>query len=207
MKKLAFAVMTTAAVLSFAGCSKDNGSGNNDVTPTPVESQEGTEVTPEAGTEGEVSSDAEYEKLVSYRDAVKEAFGENYIPSMEYSQDEIKELFGLTPDMYDAILAEGPMMSVHVDTFIAVRPSEGNLDAVVTALEAYRDGKISNTMQYPMNLSKLQACRVETMGDYVFLLMVGTTNEMFETEEEFVEAFAGFNQQAVDVIQETMDNE
>ena len=105
--------------------------------------------------------------------AVKDAYGENYLPSMELDAQVLEELYGLSPDMYEEAFGEMPMISVQVDTFVAVHASPGQADAVEAALNSYRDYLVNDTMQYPMNVGKINGSCVYRSGDYVFFIMLG----------------------------------
>ena len=93
---------------------------------------------------------------------------------------------------------------MHVDTFIAVHPTEGNEQNVEDALNAYRDNLVNNSMQYPANQVKVEASRVETVGDYVFFLMLGSIDLEIEDEAEMLTAYQEQNQIAVDAIKEVL---
>lgn len=177
-------VMTLAlvAVLGFTGCSKTNtNAGQNSQT--------------------EANENVDYAaQLDEIHTAVKNAYGENYLANMPFDAETLENVYGISEDMYDVIVAEGPMMSVHVDNFIAVHPTEGKKQAVVDALTAYRDDQINNSLQYPMNLMKLEASQVKEVGDYVFYVCLGSTNEMFEDEAAELKAYQELNQVAFDAI-------
>lgn len=217
-KKKYLFVLAVIAVLGLTACGNKNENGNEEnnnpvVTDTPdnnVGVDDGQEEdtddvspdeTPEDSNEGNaVINEEQQEALDEIHTAVKEAYGENYIPSQAFDEITLKEVYGLSNDMYDAIIAEGPMISMHVDTFIAVHPTEGNFDNVVAALEAYRDVLVEDTMQYPMNQIKIQASKVETVGDYVFFIMLGYGDDTLENEDEILASFEEQNDIAIDAI-------
>ena len=62
--------------------------------------------------------------------------------------------------MYKNIVADIPMMSAHVDTFVAVETAEGKEEVVFDALSKYKAELESDSMMYPMNLLKVQASKV-----------------------------------------------
>lgn len=178
--------LSLVVVLSLTGCAKTGNAGQNN-----------------AGQNNQVESSEPVDyaaQLEEINTAVKEAYGENYLANTEIDAATLESVYGITEDMYDAVIAQGPLMSVHVDTFIGIHPAEGKKDAVVEALTAYRDYQINQAMNYPMNLGKIQASEVKEIGDYVFFIMLGTTDEMFDTEEEEIAAFQELNQVAVDAI-------
>ncbi|WP_343208101.1 DUF4358 domain-containing protein [Anaerolentibacter hominis] len=140
--------------------------------------------------------------LSEIHDEIKSAYGEDYIPSMEYDESMLESLFGLKKDMYDEIVAEGPMISAHVDQFIAVKAAEGKADDVEKALNDYRDRQINDSMQYPMNQVKVKASEVVRHGDYVFFVMLGSYSmeNDEEGEEAILEAAKTENKIGVDII-------
>ena len=106
-------------------------------------------------------------------DAVKGAYGENYLAQMELDAVTLEELYGVKPEMYTEVYGAMPMMSAQVDTFIAVRAAEGQADAVEAALNSYREYLLADTFQYPVNLPKIAGSKVYRNGDYVFFIMLG----------------------------------
>lgn len=184
MKKIfAFVLVCALTLATFTAC--NSGSSSSDASSQGTSSSAGV-------SSQEASSEAVKDvSLTEIHDAVKKAYGDNYGASMEYPSDILEEQFGLKKDMYDEVIAEGPMMSAHVDTFIAVKAAEGKAEAVEKALNDYRETQISGAMQYPMNMPKIQASRVIRKGDYVFFLMLGyiSSEEEELDEEKQVEAF------------------
>ena len=59
------------------------------------------------------------ENLAQIHDAVKKAYGDNYIPSMEFDATMLEELYGIDESWYDAAVAEGPMTVsyTHLDVY------------------------------------------------------------------------------------------
>ncbi len=206
MKKLLSITLCLIMLLSLASCGNkdDNASSNNNSSESSIVSEASKMETPSS-----VSADTPGEQTASVAaiaDAVKAAYAESYIPSMSYSKEEISEKFGLTEDMYDDIIAEGPMISVHVDTFIAVHAKPNKTADVETALNNYRQSLIDNLMQYPMNQIKIQASVVESMGDYVFFIMLGEIPTSIEEqgEEETLKYAQQENQIAIDTIKSVL---
>ena len=145
---------------------------------------------------GFVKDQYEYQAVLDeIHAAVKEAYGENYIPSAAFDEQGMKELFGINSDLYDSFIAEGPMISVHVDTFVAVKAKEGKGEEVAQHLNDYRDSQLNGAMQYPMNLPEIEASQVVRHGDYVFFVMLGTPSE-----EAALESAKENTQIAIDII-------
>ena len=94
------------------------------------------------------------------------------------------------------------MISTFVETFIGAKAKEGKGDEVETALNAYRDRLVNDTMQYPMNIAKIQASQVIRHGDYVFFVMLGAPTDaaMEEGDEAALKSASENNQIAIDII-------
>lgn len=141
--------------------------------------------------------------LADIHTKVKEVYGENYLPNMPFDDTALQNVVGLDPALCEEYIAETPMISTNVDTFIAVRAKSGKVEEVKTVLDAYRTKLVEDTVQYPMNQIKVQASRVVSYGDYVFFLMLGFIDPEVETKEEDVvlKAYEAENQKAVDAIE------
>ena len=98
--------------------------------------------------------------------------------------------FGLTSDMYEEIIAEQPMISVHADRVVVVKAAKGRADDVEAALIAAKENKIKDTLQYPVNLPKISATKVVRNGDFVCFLLVGAVNDNQDAPEEELKQFA-----------------
>lgn len=144
--------------------------------------------------------------LSSIHNVVKKAYGDDYIPSMAYDATALEEQFGIKLDWYTDIIAEGPMMSMNVDTFVAVQANKNNVNDVVDALEQYRDRLINETLQYPMNLPKINASQVLKIDNNVFFIMLGVIpDDTEETEEALLKAAKTQNEIAVKAIKKAMN--
>ncbi|WP_125143990.1 DUF4358 domain-containing protein [Clostridium transplantifaecale] len=167
----------------------------------PAESEENDETASgETGTEA--STEISDELLGKVYAAVKEAYGEKYVPSMMFDETMMEGTFGITKDQYDSYVAEGPMISAHVEMFIGVKAKEGKAADVAKALEDYRKSQLDGALQYPMNMPKIEASEVVTHGDYVFFIMLGSPEMEAEEqgEEAALESAKENNQIAVDTI-------
>lgn len=188
MKKIIFMLAVMAAAVSVTACQGRMGAMGISGS-----------VSSGLALESEKEQSVDLEKL---HQAVKDAYGASYIPSFEYDAQSLKDVFGLEEDLYDEFIAEGPMISVHVDTFLAIKAREGKGAQVEEILSAYRKNLVENSMQYPMNLSKVEASQVIRYGDYVFFVMLGTASMEAEEqgEEAALESARTENQKAVKVI-------
>lgn len=196
MKKLAVLFLTAALIMSMAGCGKQNNEGEGTKTEDSQESSvmDSTEETqPETSASsdedmqpgGEISQTPEEgtsEEMSAIRQAVVDALGDNYWPNTQLPPEYL-EAYGLTSDMYTDFWGETPMISANVDTIIVIKASEDQIDAVKEVLDSYRDALVSDTLQYPMNLGKIQASQTEVVGDYVCFVQLGADTTDLEDEE------------------------
>lgn len=149
------------------------------------------------GDNGDVTiTDASMEDL---KEAVLGVLGENYWPDMPVEAEMFSQIYGVTSDMYEEYLAESPMISTNVDTLIIVKAKEGKVSEVEDALNAYRDRMVNDTMQYPMNIGKIQASRIETFGNYVCFVQLGADTMDLE-EEAAIQHCQEENEKAIDAI-------
>lgn len=185
MKKLMYAGLIAVLSLLLAGCGQNGGNGGGQTT----------EVQTTAEPESQVKVD-----LSEIHEAVKAVYGEAYIPSMEMDSQYISDLFGVTEDLYDEVIAEGPMISVHVDIFAAFHAKEGQGQKIEDSLNAYQKDLRENSMQYPMNMPKVEASQVVRHGDYVFFVMLGEVDPDAADEEAMLKGAKESNQLAVDAI-------
>lgn len=193
MKRI-FAVLTVSvlALSMMTGCTNKN-SGN------------GTSSNPSSNVSSENPSSAagtvESGKLNEAYEAVKAVYGEYYMPNVEVDETMLSETYGVSSDMVKEVIAETPMISVHVDTFIGIEAAEGKADDVEKALKAYRDKNDSDEGQYPMNRQKVKAATVYRVGDYVFFLMLSGEGDVTEqSDEEQLKFYQDENQKAIDAI-------
>ncbi len=116
--------------------------------------------------------------------AVVNAYGEDYLAQMDLEEEMLSEIYGLNMGNVEEFFAQAPMMSTHVDTFIAVKAKEGMGEEVAADLTAYREKIIADSLNYPMNIPKIQASEVVVYGDYVYFIMLGKMFEDYEAPEE-----------------------
>lgn len=209
MKKLSVLLLIMTMSVSMIACGNNNTNESSEaVESTPVvessveessveESVE--EVIPEEEMMGETGMS---EEMTNIRQAVVDAIGENYFPQMPIPA-EFLEGFGLTADMYDEFFGEMPMISTNVDTLIVIKAAEGQLEAVEGVLTAYRENLVSDTMQYPMNLGKIQASEVKTIGNYVCFVQLGgdVMDALEKGDEEVIKHCQAQNAIAIEALE------
>lgn len=220
MKKLLVLLCTGVMVLSIAACGqKENGAAESTQAATEESVQESTsekETLPAATENPDETADAgaaegtvEWsEEMTALRQAIVDAMGENYWPSMAVSPEILEGTFGITSDMYDDYFAETPMISTHVDTLLIIKAKSDKVEDVEKALNTYRENLVNDTMQYPMNVGKIQASRIERIGDYVCFVQLGgdTTEASDKGEEAVITHCQEQNELAIEVIGQNVEH-
>lgn len=211
MRKWTGLLFAAAMMAQLTACGQGNNAIESTTVQTTIESEETENTTleteSETGSESKENtenenSQSEDETLNQIHQAVKDVYGEDYIPSMSYDDEMLLQVFNVDPAWCEAYIAEGPMISAHVDTFIGIKAAEGMGDNIEKALTEYQDMMINNSRQYPMNQLKVEASQVVRHDDYVFFVLLGHIPEEVEDEEAGLEAAKESNQKAVDAIDE-----
>ena len=199
-------LLAVSVVLLTACGKKNNGNtGENTESTTPqTSSQEGNNT---GNTFAESTEPAQESSLMYLRDAVAEALGEDYWPDSVMEPEYVQDLYGLKPDMYEDIFVETPMIGTNVDTLIIVQAKKDRVEDVEKALNTYREGEINNTMQYPMNIGKVQASRIETIDNYVLFIQLGgsSVDAEEEGEEKVMELSREQNEKALEAIRQALE--
>lgn len=198
MNKRIISLIIAGAVLfsALSGCSSRQDTGGEAPRNTAAGTENGTSVSEnENNTEentGSAQENPPSEKITaeSIAEAIKAAYGENYLPDTPMSSEMIGVKFGLEADSYTEIFAESPMIGAHPDTLVIVKAAEGRLEEVKGKLEEYREQLVNDTMQYPMNLAKIHASRVAVNGDFAAFILLGAINGNEDASEEEQAQFA-----------------
>uniref|UniRef100_UPI00405667EC DUF4358 domain-containing protein n=1 Tax=Acetatifactor sp. TaxID=1872090 RepID=UPI00405667EC len=223
MKKLLLLLTLSALTVGMTACGRGDEGANQTTeqnttaqteetqTSEVEETQGATEETTPATEEVSDGMDAATgwsEEMTAIRQAVVDVMGENYWPDMQIPADMLEMNYGITADMYDDYMAEMPMMGTHVDTLLIIKAKDDKVEAVEDALNAYRDMLVADTFQYPMNLGKIQASRIQRYGNYVCFVQLGADNLADEnmTEEESITKCQEQNELALEVIGKAVPN-
>lgn len=200
-KKLACMLLMSTLVLSVTACGGKQENGAASAT------QESGMTVAEETTQAPISAADAKKALQNAKKAVTDALGDNYWPDSEIPEEMLNDTFGVSADLYDAYLGESPMISVNVDTLLIIHAKDGKVEEVENALNAYRDHLVNDTMQYPMNLGKIQASRIERVGDYVCFVQLGAdTSSVEEQGDEAVITFCQEqNELALEAIRQTLE--
>lgn len=199
-------LLAVSVVLLTACGKKNNGNtGENTESTTPQTSSQAGNNT--GNTLAESTEPAQESSLMYLRDAVAEALGEDYWPDCVMEPEYVQDLYGLKPDMYEDIFVETPMIGTNVDTLIIVQAKKDRVEDVEKALNTYREGEINNTMQYPMNIGKVQASRIETIDNYVLFIQLGgsSVDAEEEGEEKVMELSREQNEKALEAIRQALE--
>ena len=141
--------------------------------------------------------------LTKLKDSVKELMGDQYWPEVSLSKEELEKKTGITEDMYVDFLAEKQVLDSHIDTMIIVHAKEAHVGDVERALENYRASIIEENRNYPQNLCKAEASRMETIEDYVCFVQLGadTTAVADKGEAEIIAYCQEENERALYVLE------
>lgn len=171
--------MIGAAVLILTGCGKDT-----------------------SGTEGSIRNDVSAQTLV---EAVASDLGDEYWADMDLAPEFLDDWYGISDEMYEEYYGQSPMISANVDTLIVVKAKDDYLDDVQNAFDTYREAMVQDSLQYPSNIPKIQASRIETFGNYVcFVQLGGSMNDEQDDEESMIQACQEMNEQALSVIEKEL---
>lgn len=225
MKKIAVLLSMGMLMFTLSACGNDDNKGQGEEQSSEVQSSEQTGEavggdTMDNGNAQEESqatdngTDSEgmnttgnwSEDMQVVKQALVDTLGENYWPNTAITSEMLEEAYGIAPDMYEDYFAEMPMISTNVDTIIIVKAKEEQVDAVEEAMNAYRDKMVNDTMQYPMNLGKIQASRIERIGNYVCFVQLGadTMAAMEKGDEEVIKQCQEQNELAIAVIEQNV---
>lgn len=191
MKKKAILAAALSVCLLLSGCgSREESAGNT-------------------GKENQSIENTGYSQTIpmeELKEAVVSILGENYWPDTQISDTMLEEVYGVKKDLYEDFYGEMPMISVNVDTLLIVKAKDGQQDDVKTALNDYREKLINDSMQYPQNLGKIQASRIETFGNYVCFVQLGadTTSASDIGEDAVIEQCTEENERALDAIEKAL---
>ena len=141
--------------------------------------------------------------LTQLKDDVKELMGDRYWPEVGLTKEELEQKTGITEDMYVDYLAERQVLDSHIDTMIIIHAKEARVGEVEQALEKYRADIIAQNQNYPQNLCKAEASRMETIEDYVCFVQLGadTTIVADKGEDEIIAYCQEENERALYVLE------
>lgn len=210
-------VVTTVAMLAavsmLAACGNKESNTNTETTPTvtvaPTEapsSEERGDGPTEVAPEVTVDHNQMVQDVVQH---LKENLGDLYFPNLERQNDKdfMQNVVGLDESWYDVAYVETPSMSFGEDSFFMIHPTEGNLENVQNALEAYKQYRIAHT--YESTKSVCHAALVTTIGDYVcYMVFTGSVGDLWMEEVETqVQKYTEANEQVKQMIAPVISGE
>ena len=184
MKKI-IALLAAAMLFAVALTACSNGEQKPETSTTT------TEAKPEESGKDQEGSESDEGATQKILDAIKQAYGDDYLPNTEIPEELLKSSYGLDPETYTEIAAEMPMISAHVDTVIIVKAASGKSGDVMAALNAYHDRLVNESLQYPQNIAKVNAAQVVANRDYVAFIMLGAIDERGNASDSEKAEFAG----------------
>lgn len=190
MRKTMIIIMTCSFFL-LGGCGEESMSEEDLVNRRGVYGEQYLEDV-EAGNfplfrESADQGERQFYTLPELKGEVKELLGDNYWPEVNLSAAELEKLTGITEDMYVDFLAERQILDAHIDTMIIIHAKKDYVGDIERSLEAYRSSIIEQNRNYPQNLSKAKASRMETINDYVcFVQLGGDTTPLADKGQEAV---------------------
>lgn len=163
----------------------------------------------EAGVFTAVTAYAAAPSASKLASAVKKAYGDNYWPDYKLDKDEIKSKYGVDASLYASAYAQVPMISAHVDQLVIFKAkNSSSKKKILSAVKKYQKDLKEDTMQYPMNLLKIQGSKVYTNGKYVcFFMLGGDISKNIEengSEAEIIKAYQKLNQKAVNAVKNVL---
>lgn len=218
-KKLLVTMICCSIVFSFTACAdkkgnntdEKNSSAAGNTTESTIESSTGNTTTDQIENSGENqgqgvgwNGESWSEEMETIKKGVVDALGENYWPDAQITQEMLEGSFGINSDLYEDYFAEMPMISANVDTLIIIKAKQDKVEEVTEALEAYRDRMINDTMQYPMNIGKVQSSIVEVIDNYVCFIQLGAETD--DSEEVAIEQCKEQNQMALEAIRQAVQS-
>ena len=150
--------------------------------------------------------DEEFPTLRELETEVRNLLGDNYWPEVNISEEELAAMTGITEDMYVDFLAQKQVLDSHIDTMIIIHAREDYIGAIEQALEEYRNRIIEENQEYPQNLGKAEASRMETINDYVCFVQLGadTTVVADQGQEAVVSYCLEENERAIYVLEKAI---
>ncbi len=146
----------------------------------------------ENGSSGSAAKDelVEGTKLSDIVDKIDQEIG--IAMAGEVTQEMLSDMYGIDDTMAEDFYGKYAQVMPGVDDVVIVKAKEGKIEDVKAALEKRKEARIAE--QYlPDMISKAEAGKVVTKGDYAALLIVGdTTKDISEEIDKAEEIFLSF---------------
>lgn len=110
-------------------------------------------------------------------DAVRKAYGDDYLPNTDISPDRLADDFGISSQYIKEFAAQTADMDVNADTIIIIEAQDGHVEDLLAELGDYRDMLIKDTEGYSLNKFKIRASQISSIGNYAVFVMLGNVQE------------------------------
>lgn len=140
------------------------------------------------------------------RNNVKAELDEKYWPDILLTKEEFEKETGITKDMYVDFLAEEQNIDANIDMMIIVNAREDYVSTIEQKLEDYRSRVIKENQEYPQNLGKAKASRMETIENYICFVQLGADTSVVSDkgEDEIIAYCQEDNERAIDILEKTI---
>ena len=122
-------------------------------------------------------------KLSDLHEAIKDTYGDFYIPSRAIDDEELELNYGISMDYVESYIAESAMMSTYADVFLSFKSVKGKADIIESELETYRSHLLIKFAENKAVYAKIEASKVFRYGDYVIYMVVGQNSDIFNADE------------------------
>lgn len=205
LSKILILSLVGSLMLGLSACQKKDNEVPNNPVDNPSQSDNLPDnttpdnTTPDDSSNQPIQNEVEV-SLLEVAQTIRDTYGESYLPSMRLDQETFNALIGLEDEeaneCYSEYFAEVAMISAQVDKLFIAKTDDTN--KMLNVFGTYMDNQITDAIQYPMNLTKLNNYNLIVKGDYVILAILGaypdtstlntegmTDEEAMATEEEF----------------------
>lgn len=122
-------------------------------------------------------------KLTDLHEAIKDTYGDFYIPSRAIDDEELELNYGISMDYVESYIAESAMMSTYADVFLSFKAVKGKADIIESELETYRGDLLEKFAENKAVYVKIETSEVFRYGDYVIYMVVGQNSDIFNADE------------------------
>ena len=207
MKKYRYIISAVAAVAAvsviLSACTSGKESNvSSDAPGLSTSSQESTGSSSENVSSPENNDKDSTLSAQGLRDAIANAYGDNYLPDQAMDAEMLESEFGLKKDMYDEVVAEAPLIGFHPDRLVIVKRKKGKEADVKRALEDALLVMKEQQMQYPVNVAKVNAGKILEKDGYYCFMILGETDDTSENDDDA----AKFAEKQIDIGVKAFDN-
>lgn len=122
-------------------------------------------------------------KLTDLHEAIKDTYGDFYIPSRAIEDEELQLNYGISMNYVESYIAESAMMSTYADVFLSFKAVKGKADIIESELKTYRGDLLEKFAENKAVYAKIETSEVFRYGDYVIYMVVGQNSDIFNADE------------------------